>query len=457
MTATEQFDNTPTSRVGKSLPAHHKFTFIGVLLFTFYVFFRPYETIPSAQFLTGGAFLIAIVTLIIFLPSQFIATGTLTALPREVKCVLALTLLAIASIPIAKDPSMAWDRFSEQFIKSVLMFIVMVNVLLNWNRLRAIIYISLGVSLYLSILAVRNYTSGEANVEGYRVGIQEIGGLFGNPNEVALHLVSMCPLALAFALGAKRHFARVLFFILSILFAAASTFTYSRGAFLGLMAAVVVFAWKLGKKNRVKVLIGIVVLGGSFLIISPSGYGLRVISIFAPALDPVGSSNARTELFKRSVLVTLRNPWGIGIGNFQVVGARNLDTHNSYTQVSSEIGILGLIAYLIFIFYPFRQLGQLERGMLAEKDVGWRYYLSIGLQSSVASVAVSSFFASVAYTWYIYYLIAYAVCFRSIYAMERARIVDMNKPKHEYDDVLVHRSNTVPPTYGPPEQLLISK
>jgi hypothetical protein len=31
----------------------------------------------------------------------------------------------------------------------------------------------------------------------------------------------------------------------------------------------------------------------------------------------------------------------------------------------------------------------------------------------------SSFFASVAYNWFIYYLIAYAVAFRRIYAIEK--------------------------------------
>ena len=34
---------------------------------------------------------------------------------------------------------------------------------------------------------------------------------------------------------------------------------------------------------------------------------------------------------------------------------------------------------------------------------------------------VSSFFASVAYNWFIYYLIAYAVAFRRIYSVEREK------------------------------------
>ena len=49
------------------------------------------------------------------------------------------------------------------------------------------------------------------------------------------------------------------------------------------------------------------------------------------------------------------------------------------------------------------------------------HYLSIALQASLVGYMVASFFASVAYLWYIYYLVAYAVCLRRIYdfAVER--------------------------------------
>ena len=38
------------------------------------------------------------------------------------------------------------------------------------------------------------------------------------------------------------------------------------------------------------------------------------------------------------------------------------------------------------------------------------YYLSIGLQASLVGFMVSSFFGAVAYQWYVYYLVGYAVC-----------------------------------------------
>jgi hypothetical protein len=43
------------------------------------------------------------------------------------------------------------------------------------------------------------------------------------------------------------------------------------------------------------------------------------------------------------------------------------------------------------------------------------YYLSVGLQASIIGYMISSFFAAVAYQWYVYYLTAYAVSLSRIY------------------------------------------
>ena len=56
---------------------------------------------------------------------------------------------------------------------------------------------------------------------------------------------------------------------------------------------------------------------------------------------------------------------------------------------------------------------------MQKTSTDWFYYLAIGLQASIVGYMVSSFFASVAYNWFIYYLIAYAVAFRRIYSVEK--------------------------------------
>lgn len=396
----------------------HTLTYVGLYLFSVLVFFRPYELISALSFLSTSAFFFAMATLLIYVPTQFSSEGSLTVLSAEVKCILALTAVALITMPIAKDPATAWATFNDSFIKAVIMFIVMVNVLRTRRRLMGLMWLSLSVGLFLSYTALDLYMKGEMKVEGYRVDV-EVKGLFGNPNDLALHLVTITPIALALALGSRNKLMRIVYYTMTGLFVAANTITFSRGGFLGLLATAAVMIWKLGRKNRLNVTLGGLIGGGFFLAVAPGNYGLRMLSIFVPALDPVGSSDQRRELLERSIIVSLRNPWGIGIGNFPIVSIHNLVTHNSFTQISSELGLLGLAAYLLFMIIPFRKLGAIERTLFAKEEYDWFYYLAIGLQASIVGYMVSGFFVSVAYNWFIYYLIAYAVAFRRIYNIER--------------------------------------
>lgn len=392
----------------------HYLTYIALYLFSVLVLFRPYELAESLQFLSSKAFYLAALTLALYFPAQIFAEGNLTKLSTEVKAVLGMVLVALLTMPIAKDIGMAWEAFNDIFIKAVAMFVVMVNVLRTRRRLLGMMWLSLAVAVYLSYTALDMYSRGELTIEGYRVAV-DVGGMFGNPNDLAMHLVMMMPLAVTLGIAARKKWLKIVYFLMAGMFVAAVTVTYSRGGFLGLIAVTAILVWKLGRQNRLKISV-IALLGGLlFIFLAPGNYGERMLSIFNPSLDAVGSGSQRRELLNRSIIVTLRNPWGIGIGNFPIVGVRNLGTHNSYTQVSAELGLLGLTFYLTFILSPLRKLFAMQRRIYEENRHDWFYYLAIGFQASIAGFMVTSFFAAVAYNWFIYYLIAYAVGFRRIY------------------------------------------
>lgn len=396
----------------------HTFTYVGLYLFSILVLFRPYELIPGLGFLSATAFYFAIATLLIFIPTQFSTEGNFTILTTEVKAVLVLIAISLLTIPIAKDPGMAWKEFNDTFIKAVLIFVIMVNVIRTQARLMGMMWLSLSIGVVLSYLAIGMYSRGEMNVEGYRVSVQ-IGGMFQNPNEMSLHLIMMIPLAITLGLATKSALMKLVYLATTIFLLSANMITFSRGGFLGLLGASALMVWKLGRRNRVSVTLFSVVIGTVITLLAPGNYGLRVLSIFIPGLDPVGSSSQRSELLERSILVSLRNPWGIGMGNFPIVGIRNLVSHNAFTQVSAELGVLGLIAYLVFMLSPFRKLGAIERTQFEKNETDWFFYTAIGLQASIVAYLIGSFFASVAYNWFIYYLIAYAVAFRRVYQIEK--------------------------------------
>jgi hypothetical protein len=405
----------------------HTVTYLCLFLFSIMVLFRPYEIVPGLGFLSATAFYFALASILVFLPSQLAIEGNLTILTTEVKAILAMTAIALLTIPIAKDPGLAWFSLNDSFIKAVVIFIVLVNVVRTRSRLMGLMWLSFGIGIYLGYQALDMYQRGHFAVEDYRIAV-DVGGMFGNPNEMALHFVMMTPIVICLGIAAKGFLMRLVYFGMGALFISANMVTFSRGGFLGLLATLMVLAWKLGRKYRVNVTIASVVVGGLIMAAAPGNYGLRMLSIFIPGLDPVGSSDQRWNLLERSLLVSARNPWGIGIANFPIVGYQNLQSHNAFTQVSAELGILGLIAYLVFMISPFRKLGAIERTLFDSKDHDWFFYLAIGLQASIIGYMVSSFFASVAYNWFVYYLIAYAVAFRRIYSLEKGLADEAKTP-----------------------------
>jgi hypothetical protein len=58
--------------------------------------------------------------------------------------------------------------------------------------------------------------------------------------------------------------------------------------------------------------------------------------------------------------------------------------------------------------------------MFAREDFSWIYYLAIGVQASLIGYMISSFFGPVAYNWFVYYLIAFAICLRRLYQTEQS-------------------------------------
>ena len=207
--------------------------------------------------------------------------------------------------------------------------------------------------------------------------------------------------------------------------------SYSRGAFLGVLFVFVFFAVKIGRRSKFEIAALLVAAAAAMIVLAPTGYGDRLLSIFMPGLDPNGSADSRRGELFRSIYVALRHPLlGIGMGNYQPnMSYKGLVTHNSYTQVASEMGMIALVLYTTFIVAPLRKLAVIARQTFIAREHSQFYYLALGLQASLLVFMISSFFLSVAYGWNVYYLVGYAVCFRRMYESETGRSVVIEQRK----------------------------
>lgn len=404
---------------GGALRRAHGLTYAGLMLFTFVLFYRPYEYVPLPATL---AFWLAILTFVFYFPAQLGAEGNLTARPREVNLVLLFCLAGLLSVPFAKESmAAAWDTFSDIFIRAILIFLVIVNVVRTERRLRWLLLLAFGSGVVMAAGALSDFAAGRLTIEGYRVE-GRIGGIFENPNEMALHFVTLLPIAAALAVGSRGFVRRAFYGSTAAVLVAGTVVTYSRGGFLAMAASFFVLAWTLGRRNRFAVVAAALLLTAGLLVIAPGGYGARILSIYDRSLDAYGSADARQQLLMSSVVVALRNPlFGIGMGNFVFVSARSLETHNAYTQVAAEMGVGGFAVYVLYVLTPLRRMLAVARESFEARRTSRFYYLAVGLAASFVAYMVASFFGSFAYYWNIYYLVGYAVCLRRLYEAEQAK------------------------------------
>ena len=423
---------TPALQVNSSatfLKHGHAFSYAALFLFTLILYARPAEFYPSP--LTASiALLVAIATLGFYIPTQFSLEGTLTARPREVNLVLVFCLMGLLSVPLAINPQEAWAEFSSTFVRCVVIFVVMVNVVRTESRLKGLLFLAMGAGIWLSVQAINDYRLGLLTVEGYRAAGRGTG-IFGNTNDMALHLVTVLPISVALFFGSKGIARKLVYGACAAMMIAATVLSYSRGAFIGMLVALLFIAWKLGRQRRLEIVFALLGFAGVIVLLAPDKYGSRLLSIFVPSLDPEGSADSRRGELFRSIYVALRHPLlGIGMGNYQPeMSYKGLVTHNSYTQVASEMGMMALACYTMFIVTPLRKLGQMARETFDTRRDSPFYYLTLGLQASLVAYLISSFFLAVAYVWYVYYLVAYAVCLTRIYESATGKVLVPEKRK----------------------------
>jgi len=199
--------------------------------------------------------------------------------------------------------------------------------------------------------------------------------------------------------------------------------TYSRAGFIGLAITLAIFFAKVTRGSKVVFGGVILILAIAFVVFAPGGYGDRISN-----LSDMSATNRQDDL-KRSLFLTIRHPiFGIGMDNYQIYSNQGLATHNAYTQVSAELGLFAAICYVLFMVTALKATRRIQKQKENDKPKTWEYYFAIGIQASLIGYMVSSFFASVAFLWYVYYLVGYAVCLRRIFESSNPEKIDNQAP-----------------------------
>jgi len=354
------------------------------------------------------------------------------------------------SLPFSVWPGGVLSMFLDSYAKVVVVFVLMVNTLTTPRRLAQITWLIVVSCGYICLLSLYYYSRGINLVEGDRMG-GPLGGIFGNPNDLAMNMVTFLPvavvLALAPAVSGSRRFVATLIVMLMM---ATIVLTKSRGAMLGLacMLLPLIFMGHRVRKGFAGMAIAGILISVPFV---PSSVWTRMATIFdseRDRLEYTGSREARSTVMREGVQTFLDQPlWGIGAGqfpNFNPPGRKERwrETHNALIQVAAETGLPGLLAFTFLIVRasmaaaatrrmvdPPRQrrsARDLAAAALAPDERRSLTLHSVAVSSAVVGWFVCAQFASVAYSWTFYYLLALIVSGRDL---TRARLLAVQPPR----------------------------
>jgi O-antigen ligase len=404
---------------GRQDPYRWPFRFL--YLFTLLLYVRPNDLIPAM-----GTFplvkIIAIMAPIAYIFAQQQLNKPIINWTTEVKMVFVMLSIGFLLTPISASPADSFNTINDVFIKAVIIFILLIGLLNTRARLQSIISLTVFCGAWLAIFAIKNYASGNFTMSNYRIeGV--VGGMFGNPNDLAAALNMLIPLAVTLAIMTSGRI-RLLYIACALLMSLGVLVTFSRAGFITFVALAGVLVLKFGRSARAKAGLTAVVFAILLLAGLSDSYKNRLSSIFDSEKDTTGSAQERSELLKHGLDLAIRHPIvGLGMGNFHIYSIKEKVAHNGYVETAAELGAIGLLAYLTLILAPLRGLARIEREVSTNNSRAalQMRYLSIGLQATLVAYIVNSFFLSIQYLWYIYYAAGYAVALRQIYAAERVR------------------------------------
>lgn len=222
-----------------------------------------------------------------------------------------------------------------------------------------------------------------------------IYSVFMNPNIFAEYLVMTIPLSVGLFWYNKKPFKKLVFLGTSLLMSLALVLTLSRGGWLGFAFSALVFILLVERRF----LLGVIpaALAGVYLL--PDSIMNRIMSIGNLA----DSSNAyRIKMWSITGDIIRDNKWiGVGFGHipFKQTFESYIRTmpiyhsHNSFLQITAELGIVGLLAFVFLLFIVFKY-GIMR---ITRSDDKYVKYIGSGAIAGLAGVLLHGMVETVLY------------------------------------------------------------
>jgi len=258
----------------------------------------------------------------------------------------------------------SWEYLLK--ITKILIFVFFfIRVVNSIHNVRLVIWSFIFSGLFLSYQAHLVTTAGR---------VDSIGGIdFGEANGFAAFLaITIIFTAFRFL---DASWLKKIFYVLGIaLMCDTIILTQSRAVLIGIIAAVPYVLFRAPPKKFKQIFVYLILGIIMFVNLMDDNFLSRMGTI-GESIQSVRSSNVsyekpsidRLDFWKASLLIFKDHPMGIGIKNFKKIvplyDPRNsgIDSHNTYVQTYTEIGIIGIILFIVIMLEAIVQMNRIRR------------------------------------------------------------------------------------------------
>jgi len=412
-----------------SVAAEGRVAFYALFLFTVILLLAPQAYYPVlAPFRI--AFLAAAMAMFAHVSSQLSNAKPIIRFSPGLWLVFWLLLWVMFTVPFSIWPGGSVSLLLNHYSKTLIVFVLLANVINTLPKLRVICIGLAMMSAFLALTTIKNYLSGTYIEQGGRVlGTQ--GALTGNPNDMALMLNLLLPICVGLMLAAQSRMMQFFFGALIALLAAAIVLTFSRAGFLALGVIFLSYMILLRNRPQKKLIPVALVLALLAIPLIPSTYLDRLSTITDIEEDESGSAQLRFNDMKLAIGLFLRNPIiGTGIGVSAVAmdearGSYGTEIHNVYLQYAVELGLPGLILFLLLYRICFKNTSYvMSHHPPRTGQDNSLFFISQGIRVSLIAFAVEAFFHPTAYHFYFYYIAGLAIALITVHEHETARRIN---------------------------------
>jgi hypothetical protein len=405
------------------IPSQSALPFVALCVFSFVILLAPQALLPAlAPFRL--ALVAALIALTATIGARVFQGRPLGLWTREAKIAMTLAAWTVVTLPFSMWPGGSVNLLTGTFFKSLALFWLNANVIDSVPRLKRLTLVLALCALPLAFTAVRHYLAGDVAAGGSYKEFKRIEGydapLTHNPNDLALTLNLLLPFAVAQATLARNRAARLGLWGLAALDAVGVVLTFSRGGFLTLATIAFLFYRHLRKEQLLPSWLLPAALAS--LLVLPlllhTTYVRHLMTIADYKSDPTGSAQARFGDMVTATRVALNHPLigaGAGMNTLALNAARGPAwkmIHNVYLEYAVDLGLPGLLLFLMLFFGCLKAAGRGENAAAAgpgDEETATLQACSRALRYALVGFGVAAVFHPVAYHFYFYSLGGLAV------------------------------------------------